>query len=246
MHGRKESASRVMAYDRAWSRPNESVNRIPPVTLTLLVSIVGVFLMQLLLPVQWILPFELWPMGRYSLGIDEAGRQVMAGFMPWQLVTYGFLHGNWVHLLFNGWALYQFGAAAENVLGARRFTLFYFFCVVGAGLCQLLVTTAMLDPLDPRPIATVGASGGVFGLLLAFAVFYPNAKLIFLLFPVPVSARIAVLIYGGIELYLGLSGAQSGVAHFAHLGGLAFGWLLLRYWRGLPPFGRRRPPMRPR
>jgi membrane associated rhomboid family serine protease len=162
--------------------------------------------------------------------------------MPWQLISYSFLHGNKWHLLFNGWALYQFGSAAENVLGPRRFTFFYFFCVVGAGLCQLVVTTVMLDPVNPAPIPTVGASGGIFGLLLAFAVFYPSAKLIFLLFPVPVSARIAVMIYGGIELYLGLSGAQSGVAHFAHLGGLAFGWALLRYWRGLPPFTRRIPP----
>lgn len=217
------------------------MNRIPPVTLTLLVAIGVCFLLQKMLPEVTFVPFELWPMGRYVLGTD-LGQTVTAGFMPWQLISYSFLHGNVPHLLFNGWALYQFGSAAENVLGSRRFTFFYFFCVVGAGLCQLVVTTVMLDPVNPVPIGTVGASGGIFGLLLAFAVFYPSAKLIFLLFPVPVSARIAVMIYGGIELFLGVSGAQSGVAHFAHLGGLAFGWLLLRYWRGLPPFARRNPP----
>ena len=220
------------------------MNRIPPVTLTLLIAIVACFLLQ---QTHWLsetalLPFELWPLGRYVLGTDQLGQIVTVGFMPWQLISYSFLHGSWAHLLFNGWALYQFGSAAENVLGPRRFTFFYFFCVVGAGLCQLAVTTAMLDPINPTPIGTVGASGGIFGLLLAFAVFYPRAKLIFLLFPVPVSARIAVVIYGSIELYLGLSGAQSGVAHFAHLGGLAFGWLLIRYWRGQPPFAWRKPP----
>lgn len=218
------------------------MNRIPPVTLTLLIAIAVCFLLQKILPETTFVPFELWPWGRFVLARDSFGRELIAGFMPWQLITYSFLHGGWAHLLFNGWALFQFGTAAENVLGPRRFAFFYFFCVIGAGLCQLAVTTVMLDPVNPVPIGTVGASGGIFGLLLAFAVFYPNAKLIFLLFPVPVSARIAVMIYGGIELYLGLSGAQSGVAHFAHLGGLAFGWALLRYWRGLPPFTRRNPP----
>lgn len=217
------------------------MNRITPVTLTLLIAIVVGFLMQRWLPAITFVPFELWPLGRYPVASDAFGRVVTAGFMPWQLITYSFLHGNVPHLLFNGWALYQFGSAAENVLGPRRFTCFYFFCVVGAGLCQLVVTTVMLDPNNPVPVGTVGASGGIFGLLLAFAVFYPDAKLIFLLFPVPVSARIAVVIYGGIELFLGLSGAQSSVAHFAHLGGLAFGWLLLRYWRRKPPAVRRRP-----
>jgi membrane associated rhomboid family serine protease len=223
--------------------PNGSVvSRIPPVTLTLLIAIVVCFLLQQVVSDTALAPFELWPWGRFVLGTDQPGQTVTVGFMPWQLISYSFLHGGWAHLLFNGWALYQFGSAAENVLGPRRFTFFYFFCVVGAGLCQLAVTTVMLDPVNPAPIGTIGASGGIFGLLLAFAVFYPNAKLIFLLFPVPVSARIAVMIYGGIELYLGLSGAQSDVAHFAHLGGLAFGWLLLRYWRSLPPFASRKPP----
>ena len=218
------------------------MNRIPPVTLALLISIVVVFLLQQALPQEFFVPFELWPIGQFNLGVDGNGEMVTAGFMPWQLLSYGFLHGGWPHLLFNGWALYQFGAAAENVFGSRRFAFYYFFCVAGAGLCQLLVTTAMLDPINPVPIASIGASGGVFGLLLAFAIYYPGAKLIFIFFPVPVAARTAVFIYGGLELYLGLSGAQSGVAHFAHLGGLLFGWLLIRYWRGQPPFTRRKPP----
>lgn len=220
------------------------MNRIPPVTLALLVAIVACFLLQGIVPIESQLTFRLWPMGHFILGTDDLGREVAVGFMPWQLVSYAFLHGGWVHLLFNGWALFQFGSAVELALGSRRYLFFYFFCVVGAGLCQLLVTTAMLDPLQPVPIGTVGASGGIFGLLLAFALFFPEAKLIFLLLPVPVPARIAVVVYGAIELYLGLSGAQSGVAHFAHLGGLAFGWILIRYWRGQPPFAGRRPTLR--
>ena len=211
------------------------MNRIPPVTLGLLIAIVAGFLLQQWTSPELQAPFELWPWGSFPAQFSELGKVVRVGFQPWQLVTHAFMHGGWVHLAFNGWALYQFGSAAENYLGSRRFAFFYFFCVIGAGLCQLLVTTMMLDAVDPMPIATVGASGGIFGLLLAFAVYYPGAKLIFLLLPVPVPARWAVLIYGAIELYLGLSGAQSGVAHFAHLGGLLFAAILILYWRGKPP-----------
>ncbi len=209
--------------------------RNTPVTLALLIAIVVIFVLQLQLPPEALVPVELWPWGHFELGLGNDGQMVTAGFMPWQLVTHAFLHGSWPHLLFNAFALFQFGSAVERVLGSKRFAFFYFFCVIGAGLCQLLVTTVMLDPINPVPVATVGASGGVFGLLLAFAVFYPQAKLIFFLIPVPVSAKYAVMIYGAIELVLGVSGAQSGVAHFAHLGGLLFGWLLLRYWRRQPP-----------
>jgi membrane associated rhomboid family serine protease len=209
--------------------------RMPPVTLGLLIAIIAMFLAQQSLPAATFLPFELWPWGEFSGPVYRGGPMITVGFQPWQLVTHAFLHGGWAHLLFNGFALYQFGGAVENAIGSKRFAFYYFFCVVGAGLCQLVVTTMMLDGVDPQPIATVGASGGIFGLLLAFAVFYPGAKLVFLLIPVPVPAKIAVTIYGAIELYLGLSGAQSGVAHFAHLGGLLFGWLLIQYWR------RRRP-----
>lgn len=207
--------------------------RDTPVTFALLIAIVAIYLLQLQLPPEALVPVELWPWGHFELGIGSDGQMVTAGFMPWQLVTHAFLHGSWPHLLFNAFALFQFGSAVERVLGSKRFAFYYFFCVIGAGLCQLLVTTAMLDPANP--VATVGASGGVFGLLLAFAIYYPNARLIFFLIPVPVPAKIAVIIYGAIELFLGLSGAQSGVAHFAHLGGLLFGWLLIRYWRNKTP-----------
>lgn len=207
--------------------------RNTPVTLALLIAIAVMFVLQLQLPPEALVSLQLWPWGHFELGLGSDGQMVTGGFMPWQLVTYSFLHGGWAHLLFNGFALFQFGGAVERVLGPNRYAAFYFFCVVGAGLCQLLVTTAMLDPANP--IGTVGASGGIFGLLLAFAIFYPDARIIFFLIPVPVPAKIAVIIYGAIELFLGLSGAQSGVAHFAHLGGLLFGWLLIRYWRKPPP-----------
>lgn len=208
--------------------------RLPPVTLGLLIAIGVMFLLQLTVPRENLLFLELWPWGNFVLGLGGDGEVVTAGFRPWQLVTYGLMHGGWAHLLFNAFALFQFGSPVERVLGSRRFLFFFFFCVVGAGLCQLTVTTAMQEP-GALPIATVGASGGIFGLLLAFAIYYPDARLIFLLIPVPVPAKYAVMIYGAIELYLGLSGSQSGVAHFAHLGGLLFGWLLIQYWRPRKP-----------
>jgi len=208
--------------------------RLPPVTLGLLIAIGVMFLLQQNLPEETFLPLLLWPWGSFTAPYGVGGPIVTVGFMPWQLITYGFLHGGWAHVLFNCFALFQFGSAVETVLGSRRYLFFFIFCVAGAGLCQLAVTTLMLEP-GTLPGGTLGASGGVFGLLLAFAIYYPGARLVFLLIPVPVPAKIAVTIYGAIELYLGLSGSQSGVAHFAHLGGLLFGWLLIRSWRPKKP-----------
>ncbi|KFN44907.1 rhomboid family intramembrane serine protease [Arenimonas oryziterrae] len=219
--------------------------RLPPVTLLLLISIVVVYLIQWTVPAEYLVAFELWPLGRFDLGLGQDGRMVTGGFQPWQLLTYGLMHGSPMHLLFNGFTLYQFGSAVESALGSRRFLFFFLFCVFGAGLCQLFVTTAMLAADGSNAIPTVGASGGIFGLLLAYAVFYPRARIIFFLIPVPVPARYAVLIYGAIELYLGLSGAQSGVAHFAHLGGLLFGAVLLYAWRRRPPPRSPAPPDNP-
>ena len=98
---------------------------------------------------------------------------------------------------------------------------------------------------DWPPYPTIGASGGVFGLLLAFGLLFPNRRIMLLIPPIPIKARTLVIAYGAIELFMGVTGTGPGVAHFAHLGGMLFGWLLIRYWRGQPPFGRRGPP-RPR
>ncbi len=149
-------------------------------------------------------------------------------FLPWQLVTYGFLHSTQTltHLFFNMFALWMFGRDLERVMGAKRFLIYYMTCVIGAGLVQLLVAG-----ITGSPSLTVGASGGVFGILLAFAIAFPNRTILLIFPPIPMPAKYFVLFYGLLELSLGISGHNPGVAHFAHLGGMFFGYLLLRYWR---------------
>lgn len=213
-------------------------SRLPPVTKALLIANGLVFLLQYLLGPDRFDMFALWP----PVGDTGFG---MGNFMPWQLVTYSFLHGNIAHVGFNMLALAMFGAPLEYTWGERRFATYYFVCVIGAGLCQLAVGywTAMQGG-DLYP--TLGASGGIFGLLLAYGMLFPNQRVMLLIPPVPMKARTLVIVYGAIELLLGTTGLQPGVAHFAHLGGMLFGWLLIQYWRGKPPFGRRGPPRRPR
>jgi len=156
-------------------------------------------------------------------------------FEVWQVVTYAFLHGSITHLLFNMLGLFMFGGEMERVWGPRRYTIYYFTCVVGAAVAQLIVATQHGGP----PYATLGASGGVFGLLLAFGMMFPRRMILLILPPIPMPAWLFVTIYGIVELVLGVTGTQEGVAHFAHLGGMASGFLLLQYWRGRFPFKRR-------
>lgn len=153
------------------------------------------------------------------------------GFRPWQLLTYGFLHSrdSIYHLLFNMFALWMFGREIENLMGSRRFLIFWVVSIIGAGLVQLLVSL-----VTGQPSATLGASGGVFGLLLAFAMAFPNRVIVLLIPPIPMKAKYFVLIYGLITLYLGFSGGAPTVAHFAHLGGMLFGYLLIQYWARVP------------
>jgi len=157
------------------------------------------------------------------------------GFLPFQVVTYAFLHGSLGHLFFNMLGLWMFGAELERVWGAPRFIRFYAASVLSAAATQLLVTW-VLGSVYP----TVGASGGIFGLLLAFGMMFPNRTIILLIPPIPMKAKTFVTVYGALELFLGVTGTQEGVAHFAHLGGMLGGYLMIRYWRGQPPFGRRR------
>jgi membrane associated rhomboid family serine protease len=150
-------------------------------------------------------------------------------FTPWQLVSYAFLHGSFNHLFFNMFAVWMFGTPLERSWGSQRFLSYYGMCVVGAGVIQLLV-----QMFEGGIYPTIGASGGVFGLLLAYGVMWPDNKIFLLFFPVPISAKWFVLIYGGIELMLGLSRAMPGIAHFAHLGGMIFGAVLLYKWGWRP------------
>ena len=162
-------------------------------------------------------------------------------FRPWQLLTYAFLHGNFLHLFFNALMLVQFGPRLENSLGRKRFIQFLVACTLGAAATQLGVTSWMhASGMAIGP--TVGASGYIYGILLAWAVLYPHDRVMMILPPVEMSVRTMVMIFGGLEIFLGVTQTTQGVAHFAHMGGMLFGWLLLRYWQGKPPFGKRKPP----
>ena len=192
---------------------------MPPVTTALIVANVAVFLLQGLAP-QIIVPFALWPLATSSMAVG-------ASFEPWQLVTYAFLHGSFLHLAFNMFALYMFGGAIEQVFGTRRYLLFYFVSVLSAAITQLVVAV-LAHAIYP----TIGASGGVFGLLLAYGMYFPRNRVMLLFPPIPMPARVFVIVYAGIELLLGVSGSQPGVAHFAHLGGMIGGVIMLRYVGG--------------
>ena len=205
--------------------------RPPPVTKALLIANGVAFVLQFLLG-GLMEPFELWPLGN--------------GFMPWQVVTYAFLHdpGFLPHLLFNMLALFMFGAPLEYVWGNKRFLNYYVTCIVGAALVQLAVGAWTLSQ-GGSAYPVLGASGGVFGLLLAYGMLFPHQRVMLLIPPIPMKARTLVIVYGAIELLLGATGLQPGVAHFARLGGMLFGWLLIRCGRGQPPFGKGGP-RRPR
>jgi membrane associated rhomboid family serine protease len=150
-------------------------------------------------------------------------------FTPWQLLSYAFLHGSFNHLFFNMFAVWMFGTPLERSWGSRRFALYYGSCVAGAAALQLAVQL-----FEGGIYPTVGASGGVFGLLLAYGVMWPNNRIFLLFFPVPIKAKWFVLIYGLIELLLGVSRTAPGIAHFAHVGGMLFGALLLYRWGWRP------------
>ncbi|HWS76825.1 MAG TPA: rhomboid family intramembrane serine protease [Thermomonas sp.] len=210
---------------------------LPRVTKALLIANIVGFALQALLGDGRLIAFMLWPLGD---GMYDPAALAAPSFMPWQLLSYSLLHGGLMHLAFNMLALVMFGAPLEYTWGERRFLTYYLVCVVGAGLCQLLVgSIAVSQGQDPYP--TIGASGGVFGLLLAYGMLFPNQRVMLLFPPIPMKARTLVIVYGLFELGVGVTGLQPGVAHFAHLGGMLFGWLLIRYWRGQPPFGGSKP-----
>ncbi len=172
-------------------------------------------------------------------------------FIPVQIITYMFMHGDFVHLFFNMFALFMFGRVLESVWGPKRFLIFYMVTGIGAGLLQELTqyiyyetTLSMYTAVNKgggvivsmaeflNEWNTVGASGAIFGILMAFAMTFPNERLFVFPIPVPIKAKYFVLIYGALELYLGLSPRMGdNVAHFAHLGGMLFGLLLILYWR---------------
>jgi membrane associated rhomboid family serine protease len=204
---------------------------LTPVVRTLLLLNGLVFLGELVYPAPLISWFALWPGG--LLGGSGWGLG-MPHFWPWQIITYAFLHGGLLHLALNMYALWLFGTRLEYVWGERVFTVYYFSCAIGAALTQLVVSElALLQGFPAYPV--LGASGAVFGLLLAFGVLFPETELMLLFPPIPIKAKWFVIGYGAIELFAGVTGTVAGVAHFAHLGGMVTGFLLLRYWRRGPP-----------
>ncbi|MBO5685636.1 MAG: rhomboid family intramembrane serine protease [Alistipes sp.] len=186
----------------------------PPVVKNLLIINALVFLATSLLPVG----DRLVHYGALSLGVPW--------FHTYQYVTYMFIHANFEHLFFNMFALWMFGRTLEYRLGSQRFLIYYMVCGIGAALIQYGVAQL----LGELPMFLVGASGAVMGLLLAFGVLYPNATIMLLIPPIPMKAKWFVIIYAVIELFLGWRGVGQ-VAHFAHVGGMVWGLLLLYYWK---------------
>ena len=205
-------------------------SRLPAATKALLIANVVVFVLQRLGESPVFDAFALWPIVPDSV-LSAGGH----AFMPWQLLSYSFLHGDLGHLFFNMLALVMFGAQLEHLWGDRRYLIYFLVCVRGAGLCQLALASWSVSQGGPN-YSTLGASGGVFGLLLGYGLMFPNQRVVLLFPPIPMKARTLAIVCGVIALLLGFTGLQPGVAHFAHLGGMLFGWLLIRHWRR-PPQG---------
>lgn len=198
-------------------RPTQR-SALPNVVFGLLIANGLVFALQQMNPQFTYVNFALWP-------ATEPG----SPFAFWQLLSYGFLHGDLQHIAFNMFGLWMFGSDLERMWGSQRFLTYFLVCVVGAGAIQLLVA-AYQGGVYP----TVGASGGVFGILLAYGLTFPNRIIVPLFPPIPMRAITFVMLFGALELFMGVSGVAPGIANFAHLGGMLFGFLMLRYW------GRRR------
>lgn len=202
---------------------------LTPAVQALLLVNVAVYALDALLGNRLFLAFALWPLG--------------SGFLPFQPITYAFVHGNLMHLVFNMLGLWMFGSELESIRGPRRFMTLYAASVLTAAVAQLLIS-----PLFGSNAPTVGASGGIFGLLIGFAMTNPNRQVMLLIPPIPMKARTMAFVYGALEVYMLLPPSVPGVgpmnylfgnvAHLAHLGGMLGGWLTIRYWRGQPPFGR--------
>lgn len=215
------------------------MNSLPPITRNLLIANVVCYLLQLLAGSLHIDLTDLF--GLHFVLADD--------FRVWQLVSYMFLHGSLTHLFFNMFSLWMFGGLIERTLGAKRFLTYWMVCGIGAGICQEFWQTGQyfMEGLNNYPMVntgtaiipmgdylnlwtTIGASGACYGVLLAFGMLFPNERIMLLLPPIPMKAKYFVAGYAAIEL-ISAYASNDNVAHFAHLGGMLFGWLLLRYWR---------------
>jgi membrane associated rhomboid family serine protease len=183
---------------------------LTPVIKNLMIIMGAVFLLQMLVS-RW---FE------YYLGLVPV--LVWREYFLWQLFTYIFLHGDLFHILFNLFSLWMFGGELENYWGPKKFLFYFLFCGIGAGVCTVVLTPNSFIPV-------IGASGAIYGILLAFAWLFPNRPILLMFFPVPIPAKYMVILFGFIELYSSRGGAGGGIAHLTHLGGLLFGFLYMAY-----------------
>ncbi len=162
-------------------------------------------------------------------------------FKPWQILTHMFMHGGFWHIFFNMYSLLMFGSILERSLGPKKFLIFYFVTGLGAAAlhtgvewmqARVFIANGAVNAYQALLMTpTLGASGAIYGVLIGFAMLYPQAQLMLIFPPIPVKAKWLVIIFAAIELFFGINGIQEGVAHFAHLGGMIFGWLLIRWWR---------------
>lgn len=193
------------------------MNNIPRMTRYLLVGNVAIFLLQLILESQFGGDIASYYCGLWPI--------LSPHFHVWQPVTYMFLHGGFTHLFFNMFSLWMFGGIIEQTMGERRYLAYYLLCGVGAGLCQIVWQLLTLEGAY-----TVGASGACYGILLAFGMYYPNQRIMLMIPPIPMKAKYFVVGYAVIELVSAFT-STGNIAHFAHLGGMLFGWMLIRFWR---------------
>ena len=209
-------------------------NRIPPVVKNLIILNVMMFLITLL---TGNFMYE-----KFSLFYFQSPL-----FKPYQIITHMFMHGGFFHILFNMYTLFIFGSVLENVWGGKKFLLYYLVTGVGAAIIHSLVMYIEASSLTQAMEAgnflaqekmfalmrtpTVGASGAIYGLLLAYGMLFPNNVMQLLFPPVALKAKYFVLLFGALELFLGLSNTGSDIAHFAHLGGMIFGYFLIIYWK---------------
>ena len=185
---------------------------------------VAVFVLEAISGPWLLATFALWPVGHFF--VPQFDNPV--GFKLWQLITCGFLHANFLHLAINMYALWMFGSDVERSLGSRHYLTLYFASLLCSSVTQLLVVS-MMTSTGVYP--TVGASGAIFGILLAFGLLFPRRTIVLLIPPIPMPAIVFVILYALLELFSGVFGTNQGVAHFAHLGGMIGAFLTLRHWR---------------
>src|ERR1700745_258490 len=193
-------------------------------TRLLIIINVAVFALEAVSGSGLLANFALWPVGHFI--VAQFDRPV--GFKLWQLITCGFLHANFLHLAINMYALWMFGSDVERALGSRHYLTLYFASLLCSSATQLLVVSTMTSA---GVYPTVGASGAIFGILLAFGLLFSRPTHVPLIPPIPMAAIVFVILYALLELFSGVFGTDQGVAHFAHLGGMIGAYLTLRHWR---------------